>query len=163
MSEVRFARMEDIPSLIDLGRQIHVQSRYAWMQFNATRLWSSLEAAIDNKQHCLIVANQGREDASAQSATQEMIGALWAYAIALPFSSDFVAKIDYLYVLPRYRGTPVAMKMMAGFRRWAGNRQVSEISLLNAFGDDTAYSGKWLGKLGIKPVGGVHSMWLDRR
>jgi GNAT superfamily N-acetyltransferase len=162
MSEVRFARMEDIPSLIDLGRQIHVESRYAWIQFNATRLWNSLEAAVDNKQHCLIVAAHNHQGVSGQRSTQEVIGALWAHAMALPFSNDFVAHIDYLYVLPRFRGTPVAMKMMAGFRRWADNRQVSELSLVNAFGDGPAYSGRWLEKLGMKSVGGVHSMWMDR-
>lgn len=163
MSEVRFARIEDIPSLVDFGRKLHVQSRYAWMQFNATRLWNSLEAAISNKQHCLIVATRTHQETSAQGDTQEMIGVLWAYTVALPFSSDFVAHIDYLYVLARYRGTPVAMKMMAGLRRWANNRQVSELLLANAFGGDPTYSGKWLGKLGMKSVGGLHSMWMDRQ
>jgi GNAT superfamily N-acetyltransferase len=163
MSEVRFARADDLPVLVDLGRQIHVQSRYAWMQFNAARLWNNLEAAIDNKQHCLIVATSRNGEASTQAESDKLIGVLWAYAVSLSFSSDFIAQIDHLYVLPRYRGTPVAMKMMAGLRRWANNRQVSELLLANAFGSEQAYSGKWLGKLGLKSIGGMHSMWMDRQ
>ena len=161
MSQVRFANPADIPALMDLGRQIHAQSRYAWMQFNAIRLWTSLEAAITNKQHCIIVATDTgiENDASAAKLT----GVLWANAFGLPFSSERVAQIDYLYVTPKRRGTPTTMKMMAGLRRWAHNREVAEIVLKNAFGVDEVYSAKLLSKLGLKPVGGVHSMWVDRQ
>lgn len=162
MSEVRFAQLDDIPSLVDFGRHIHVQSRYAWMNFSASRLWSSLERAIDNKQHCLIVATNSQRISSALDTQPEMIGVLWAHAVPLPFSDDFVAHIDYLYVLPKSRGTPTAMKMMTGLRRWANNRQVSELLVSNAFGSEQGYSGKWLGKLGMSLVGGVHSLWMDR-
>jgi hypothetical protein len=160
MSQVRFARPEDIPALVDLGRQMHVQSRYTWMQFNAKRLWTCLEAAIANKQHCVIVATD--DGVESDASTANLSGVLWACAFGLPFSSEFVAQIDYLYVIPKRRGTPAAMKMMAGLRRWANNRQIAEILLPNAFGADEVYSTKLLGKMGLKAVGGVHSMWVDR-
>src|SRR5437870_7364023 len=128
MSQVRFAEAADIPALIELGRQMHVQSRYAWMLFNADRLWTFLEAVIANKQHCVIVA---ADDASPGAS---LTGALLASAQGLPFSSDFVAHIDYFYVVPRRRGTPAAMKMMAGLRRWANNREIAEILVSNSFG-----------------------------
>ncbi|HWW04217.1 hypothetical protein [Collimonas sp.] len=157
MSHVRFAEAADIPALIELGRQMHVQSRYAWMVFNANSLWKYLEAVISNKSHCVIVAS---DDASPGAS---LTGGLLAHAQSLPFSSDFVAHIDYFYVAPKRRGTPVAMKMMIGLRRWADNREIAEILLSNGFGTEQVYSGKLLTKLGLKAVGGVHAMWMDRK
>ena len=168
MSQVQFAQMQDIPSLVELGRQIHAQSRYAWMPFSAKRLWSALETAIPNKQHCLIVAlesslgHEADKGQSAHAGEATLMGVLWACAQALPFCNEFVAQVDTLYVMPKHRGSPVAMKMMTGLRRWANNRQVAEILIPNAFGVDQVYSAKLLGKLGLKPVGGVHSMWMER-
>lgn len=161
MSQVRFAEIQDIPGLVELGRQIHVQSRYAWMQFNASRLWTSLNAAIANKQHCVIVATDHAVEVDASSS--KLTGVLWGSAFGLPFSSERVVQINYLYVIPKRRGTPAAMKMMAGLRRWSHNREVAEILLPNAFGTDEVYSAKLLAKLGLKAVGGVHSMWVDRQ
>ena len=169
MSQVRFAKPQDIPALVNLGRQIHVQSRYAWMPFNATRLWTCLEAAIASKEHCIIVATRGTDKntinntSHSEDSSAALIGVLWGCAMALPFSSELVAQIDYLYVTPMYRGTPATMKMMAGLRRWAHNREVAEIVLPNAFGVDQVYSARLLSKLGLKPVGGMHSMWVDRQ
>lgn len=157
MSHVRFAEAADIPALIELGRQMHVQSRYAWMLFNADRLWTYLEAAIENKQSCVIVAG----DAAAPGAG--LTGALLAHALPLPFSSDFIAHIDYFYVVPKRRGSPIAMKAMAGLRRWAENREVAEIVLPNKYGMGQVYSTTFFTKLGLKVVGGVHAMWIDRK
>lgn len=172
MSQVRFATHQDIPALVEFGRQIHAQSRYAWMPFSAKRLWATLEKGLESKQHCLIVATASLPADAQQNNTQgsqhdhgslPLIGVLWASALALPFCNEFAAQIDTLYVVPLRRGSPVTMKMMAGLRRWANNRQIAEILIPNAFGVDQAYSAKLLGKLGLKPVGGVHSMWVDRQ
>ena len=171
MSQVRFAQHQDIPALVELGRKIHAQSRYAWMPFNSKKLWANLESAINNKQCCLIVATLDATSATSSNGEQEpqnynlrpIIGVLWAYTLSLPFCNEFVAQIDNLYVIPQYRGSPVTMKMLAGLRRWGNNRQVAEIIIPNTFGIDQAYSSKLLGKLGLKPVGGMHSMWVDRQ
>ena len=80
------------------------------------------------KQHCVIVAVQEA------AAGTPLSGLLLASAHQYSFANDFMAQIDYLYVLPAKRGTPAAMKMMAGFKRWAGNCEVGEISMANRFG-----------------------------
>jgi len=160
MSQVRFAQSEDIPALVDLGRQMHVKSRYAWMQFNAKRLWDSLEAAIPNTRHCLIVATSGAK--AGEVEFEKKIGVLWACITSLPFSRELIAQVDYLYVVPKWRGSPVAMKMMAGLRRWAQNREVGEIIINNTWASEQPYSGKFLNKLGIASIGTVHSIWMNR-
>ncbi|MGB4115455.1 MAG: GNAT family N-acetyltransferase [Polaromonas sp.] len=157
MTQVRFAQLSDIPAMVELGRQIHVQSRYGWMMYSASQTWKYLERVIPAKQNCVIVAVQVTP---AESTT---VGVLVATARQYPFSTDLCAHIDYLYVTPPKRGTPVAMKLVTAFRRWANNREVAEITITNQFGPGQAQSAKLFTKLGMPSVGGQHSMWVQRK
>lgn len=162
MTQVRFAQLSDIPAMVELGRHMHVQSRYGWMVYSASQTWKYLERVIPNKQCCVIVAVG--EGAGGQRYEQaELFGALLATARKYPFSADFAAHIDHLYVTPHKRGTPVAMKMVTAFRRWANNREVAEITISNQFGVGQAQSTKLFNKLGMSSVGGQHSMWVQRK
>ncbi len=159
MTKVRFADMSDIPSLVELGRQMHLHSRYAWMMFNATRLWTYLEHSITDKSFCVIVAAQNPDLAT---DTGRLEGVLVARVHGYPFSNDLLAQVDYLYVHPAARGSSAAMKMLSGFKRWAKNREVAEVIVPNRFGANEAYVTKFLTKLGMPAVGGLHAMWLPR-
>lgn len=154
MIQVRFAQLADIPAMVELGRQIHVQSRYGWMVYSASQTWKYLERAIPNKQCCVVVA---------VGTDADVCGVLLATVRQYPFSTDFCANIDYLYVTSPKRGTPTAMKMVTAFRRWANNREVAEITITNQFGLGQAQSAKLFNKLGMPPVGGQHSMWIQRK
>lgn len=156
MTSVRFAQASDIPVLVEMGRQIHVQSRYAWMNYSASRTWQHLERLLLSKQACVMVAMSPDENGVA------VCGVLLGTANPYPFSHDFVAEIDLFYVVPSKRGTPIAIKMVTAFRRWANNREVAEITLTNRFGTGEARTAKLFSKLGMPVVGGVHSMWVQR-
>lgn len=156
MTQVRFAQLSDIPAMVELGRHMHVQSRYGWMVYSASQTWKYVERLIPNKQCCAIVA-------VSEEADTGMCGVLLATARQYPFSTDFAAHIDYLYVMPRKRGTPIAMKMVTAFRRWANNREVAEITVANQFGAGQTQSSKLFNKLGMPSVGGQHSMWVQRK
>lgn len=151
MTQVRFAQLSDIPAMVEMGRQMHVQSRYGWMVYSASQTWKYLERVIPNKQCCAIVA---------VGTAADVCGVLLATARPYPFSTDFAAHIDYLYVAPPKRGTPVAMKLVTAFRRWANNREVAEITIANHFGSGQAQSAKLFTKLGMPSVGDQHSMWV---
>ena len=157
MSHVRFAQVADIPALVELGRQMHVQSRYAWLVFSASQLWQYLEQAMARKQFCVIVGLE-----SAQPNAQ-ITGGLLAHADSYPFSTEIVAALQYLYVVPQKRGSPLAMKMLIPFKKWAANREAAEITVINQFGVNQVQSAKLLAKLGMPLVGGQHSMWLERK
>ena len=154
MTSVRFAQASDIPALVELGRQIHVQSRYAWMNYSAGRTWQHLERLVSNRGACVIVATSHDENGTAVS------GVLIGTANQYPFNHDFVAEIELFYVVPHKRGTPLAMKMVTAFRRWANNREVAEITITNQFGTGEARTARLFSKLGMPAVGGVHSMWV---
>lgn len=157
MSTVQFATPSDIPLLVELGRQMHVQSRYSWMPYSASQTWAYLERIIPAKQHCVMVAHSSNR----HEAT--ICGVLVATVTPYHFSRDLQARVDYLYVLPPQRGTPVAMKLVTAFRRWASNREVAEITLPNTFGAGQGATAKLFSKLGMPPVGSLHSTWVQRK
>lgn len=123
------------------------------MVYGSSRTWKYLERAIPSKDSCAIVA-LGSDGA--------FCGTLLATARQYVFSNDFSATVDYFYVLPAKRGTPVAMKMLTAFKRWAGNREVAEIRISNHFGGDSTKSARLFAKLEMTPIGGQHSMWTQR-
>lgn len=157
MTTCRFAELADLPAMVALGRQMHVQSRYGWMQYRASQVWKYLETTIPSKQCCVIVA-------LATTATEAAVcGVLVATARQFPFSFDFVAQVDYLYLVPSQRGTLTAMKMLTAFKRWANNREVTEILIPNNFGTGQAYTDKLFTKLGMTAVGNMHTLWMQRK
>lgn len=155
MMDVRFATGADIPALVALGRSMHVESRYGWMVYSADRAWKRLENMLARNDCCVMVA---ADDVGELSGF--LIGTVSEYA----FAHDFVANLDFVYLVPARRSGLTAMKMFTAFRRWAINREVAEIVLSNRFGaENEAYVSKLFAKLGMPAVGGVHSTWIERR
>ncbi len=144
MTELRFAQPADIPALVELGRTIHVQSRYGWMVYSASRTWAYLERILASKQHCVMVAVRD----------EQVVALLAASAQQYPFGNDFSAQIEVFYVVPVMRGSPIAMNMLGALRTWANNRDVVEIWMLDRFGSETGYTAKLFKKLGMPSAGG---------
>ena len=151
-TKYRFALSSDIPALVEFGRDIHVQSRYAWMQYSASRTWELLEKILPNKQYGLMIAEKNGE----------VVGVLLALAQQYFFNHDFHAQIELFYVRPELRGTRVAMELLGACRRWADNRSVTELWLLDRFAEPSAYNRKLWSRLGLSAIGSVHSRWMDR-
>ena len=42
---VRFAIKGDVPALVELGREAHVESRYAWLSYSPERTWEQIDKA----------------------------------------------------------------------------------------------------------------------
>lgn len=154
MMDARFAVKADIPALVELGRSMHVESRYGGMVYGADRAWKRFEDTIDCKDFCvMVVENDDGELAGF------LVGSVSEYA----FAHDFVANLEFLYLLPARRSGLTAMKMLAAFRRWAKNREFAEIMLCNRFGANESYITKLFAKLGMPVVGGVHAAWVANR
>lgn len=155
MTTVRFATNADIPALVALGRSMHVESRYGWMVYSADRAWRRLEEMIGRSDCCVMVA---------VDEIGELCGFLIGTVSEYAFAHDFVAQLDFIYLVPVRRSGLTAMKMLTAFKRWAMNREVAEIVLSNRFGaENEAYVSKLFSRLGMPAVGGVHTMWIERR
>ena len=87
---------------MELGRTIHVESRYGWMVYSANRTWNYLKSILASKQHCVMMAVR----------EEQVVALLAASAQQYPFGNDFAAQIEVFYVVPALRGGPIAMSML---------------------------------------------------
>jgi len=149
---VRFAIKADVPALVELGREAHVESRYAWLSYSPERVWEQIDKAIQRNHHCCLVAHD---------AKQEPYGFLHGYAEEYFFARARAARLEFLYILPKRRGGLDAMKMLAGFRQWAVKKEVVEIRIDSAMGVETTRTDRLFKRLGFQMVGGNYSRWID--
>jgi hypothetical protein len=154
MSLIRLAIAEDLPDLVELAQQAHLESRLAWIPFRAQRLWRTLETRISNSNHCLIVA---------YNPNYELIGFLHGQLERYDFASASLARLQHWYVSPKVRGSLVAMKMFTGFQQWAQQKQVVELVVTAQFDNarTDAQTIKLLQKLGLKQSGITFNRWIE--
>ena len=154
MTQIRFAIVEDLPAIVELAPRAHQESRFASIPFKARRLWSALETHIQRGNSCVLVAYDAHND---------LIGFLLGHLQRYDFASSSMACLQHWYVTPENRGSFVAMKLFAGFKQWARQREAVEILIKVQF--DTQRIDKAtlriLQKSGVKPVGTVMSRWVD--
>jgi hypothetical protein len=152
MTQLRFAEVADIPQLVELGREIHAQSRYVSLPYGAKHTWGYLERVIPSKQHCLIVAERDGE----------LRGVLLASAKPYLFCAEVSAQIEVFYLQPTLRGTPVAVRMLAALRRWSENRDVAEIWMLDQWAANAERNKPLFERLGMAGAGRLRSRWVQR-
>lgn len=156
MSNVRFAQIGDIPALVELGREIHAKSRYAWMPFDANRLWLALEIAIQDSGQCVIVASDYRDLGA------RVFAGIWAKVVAPEFTREFFADVVYLYSRPERRGSPSVMKMLVGMRTWARNRKCCCIRISRRPMPAHLMKTEFLERLGFQISNESVELWLPR-
>ena len=148
---VRFATPADLPELVDMARQAHLESRYAWMSFNARNCWRFLVERLTLSSACVMVAQRDGV----------LIGGLVADTQTHWFSGTHCASLRVLYVLPAHRGGLDAVKMLHGLRQWANNRQCAELRIEETFMAPDAKLERLMRKLGYQATGKAWSSWLS--
>jgi len=119
---------------------------------NTKQTWTYLEQALPRKECCVMVVEQDGD----------FVGVLIATARQYAFNVAFHAQIEVFYVVPARRRTAVAMQLMGAFRRWATNRDVVEIWLMDNFNAPSEYNRKLFARMGIPAIGALHSKWVER-
>jgi hypothetical protein len=148
---VRFAIAADLPDLVELVRQAHLESRFAWMSFNARQTWRYLERRMPRNDTCMLVAHRDGE----------CIGGLLADSQTHWFSGTKFVSMKALYIQPPHRGGLHAAKMLHGLQQWAGVAHAAEVRIdENFLGPDPKLE-RLLGKLGYQSTGKVWSTWLN--
>jgi GNAT superfamily N-acetyltransferase len=154
MSNIRFATPADIPALIEMGRTAHAESIQAHFSFKPERLVQQLRACIDppNPRYCLFVAE--REG--------QLVGAIWGFVDQHYFSDARVATELMFYVRADYRGSPIAVRLITAYRRWAENRGVQEIMICMTTGHDIEKFDRFLKRAGFTHVGGNYRIQVSK-
>jgi GNAT superfamily N-acetyltransferase len=112
--KIRPAVLDDLPTLLALGRQMHAESpRFNALTFDDTKVLELLTSAIDDDRYLLIVVDDGDGG---------LVGGFIGYMTPLWFSHDEVAADLALFVDPDRRGGIVAAHLMKAYSEWAAAR-----------------------------------------
>jgi L-amino acid N-acyltransferase YncA len=154
---IRFATINDIPTLVELGRYFHSITRFQSFDFNAERVGMQLRSVIEAGQdmrgtHCCFVA---------QDRDGVVIGALIGCVERHFFSDRLVASIIHYDVLPERRMSGAALRLMSSFRKWAENRGAVELSAGVNSGTHIDKTDKFLRRLGFVQTGGNYALALN--
>jgi len=152
--KIRFAKMEDVPALVELGRAIHAVTRFKQFEFKPERVVGNLTAVIQDKRgiYCFLVA----EDASGK-AVGGLVGCLERHV----FSDQMVATLVHYDVLPEKRMGGAGLRLLTAFRRWAENRGAFELSAGISSGTDLNKMDRFMRRLGFELTGGNYSLMLE--
>lgn len=118
MTNVRYARMSDVPALVELGRRMHAESpRFVRLAFDPQRLAGVATNLIPNKDCCILVGdNDG-----------PLIGMFVGFVMQHFFSTASYASDMALYVTPEERGGSLAVRFLRRFESWSRDKGAAEL------------------------------------
>lgn len=149
---LRAATTEDVPALIELGRQVHAESRYAALAYDEARLKQTLGGLIDLQargSHFVLLAEDGKG-----AVIGGLIGGLEPYF----FTSALAAKSMLLWVAPAWRGSAAALRLINAFKLWATKKGAAEVCILVSSGVTIGRTDRFLRRLGFAQTGGNYAM-----
>ena len=145
--KIRFARHEDIPVLVELGRRFHAMTRFAVYDYDAERVAQHLRAVLDDTRgrYCFLVAEDG-----GGRPVGGLIGCIERHF----FSDKPVASVIHYDVLPEKRMGGAGLRLLIAFRKWAENRGAVELNAGVNSGVDMDKMDRFLRRLGFRLTGG---------
>lgn len=153
--KLRFATRADLAAMIELGRGIHAESRFAAMPYDPGKLATALENVIVQQSRgsqCFLVV-ENREG----HIIGGLIGALEEYFFTRAQSANTIL----IWVDPAYRGTAAALRLINSFREWAVKHRAHEVCVLIASGVSIVRTDRFLRRLGFAQTGGNYTMKLS--
>lgn len=153
---IRFARLEDIPTLIEIGRAYHSESRFKVYDYDLEKLTASLKALIEDATgtRCFFVADDKE---------QKPYGVLLGHIESYFFSNLPVAQTILFWVHPEHRGGSAAVKLVTAFKKWAENRNAFEIAIGVNSAVHVNRADRFFKKLGFQLTGGNYSYMVMAR
>lgn len=151
---VRFATSQDVDGVVELGRAMFLRSRFEHLSFDWAKSRQLAQHAADHPAYMLGVA---------ESSTGELAGFHMANVDRYIFCDELVAQSIAYFVLPRYRGTSAALRLLQIFWRWAEKRGAREIVLGTGISDGASLQAmdRFVRRAGLHQVGGLYGRWLE--
>lgn len=151
--KVRFATLEDIPLILDMGEAMVAESRFQPYGLNREKTASVLVSMIGQPKHSTILL--------AERGDGETVGMLAGYVVDFFFCDALIAQDRFFFVKPEARGSSAAVKLLLAFRRWAEARKVRELNLNMSVAVEMRRFNKMMTKLGFRCSGSNFSLPLD--
>lgn len=140
---IRPATHADLPRLLELGAQMHAESRYRVLAFSAARAERTLQMLLDSPNGFLWVAADGGA----------VTGGLAAMSVPHWASDDEVATDLALFVAPDARGGLTAARLVTRYREWARERGAVIVDMGVSTGVHPEQTARLLERLGARRIG----------
>lgn len=147
--EIRCLEYADIPETVELARKFVEESAFSRFQFSHEKMAANLSLAVTHPHiaFCHVVEHEGR-----------LVGALVGYISEFFFGPDLIASDSGWFVLPEYRGSRSAVKLLKNFEKWAKANGAKEVAMGVSTDVSPEKTGALLQKLGYKHVGGNYKL-----
>ncbi len=152
MSGVRKATEEDIPAILPMLRQLHLESVFRDVPLDETKLSKFLMQCLDRQNHACVLLHE--------SAPLQIGGILIGYCEPYWFSPQMGARDLVLYVRPERRGSLIAYRLWSKFKLWATEVGAHVLWMGTASGIAPQLSRKFYLGLGMQEVGSLYRMKL---
>lgn len=148
---VRPSREADIDRVVEMGREMHGESAYAFLPYDADKVRALVARIIEHPEsYCGLVVEDG----------QRVVGILGGYLTDYFFCDEKLACDLVVFVEPEYRGSPAAGRLIHGFCEWARQRGAREVCLGLSTQFKTEHVDRFYRALGFTPVGGLYKLRL---
>lgn len=143
--KIHLSELTDIDDIMALGARMHQESRFRIYPAHVDKSRASIEKLINNPLvGCVLLARNHAGIA---------VGMLAGYVVDYFFSDALVAQDSYFFVAPEYRGSSAALKLLIAFRRWAENRNASELCINMSVDVDQERFNRFMTHLGFRNCG----------
>lgn len=142
---IRAATLQDLPRLVDLGRVMHSESRFADIELVPAKLESTLRHAIF--MGGVFVAERDGV----------IIGGFAGVIVEYFFSTERMACDLAIFVEPTKRGGFTAAALISAFKIWARRQGAKRIELGVSTGVHTEKTGALFERLGLKRQGALYT------
>lgn len=147
--EIRCLEYADIPETVELARKFVEESAFSRFTFSHEKMAANLSMSITHPHmaFCHVVEHEGK-----------LVGALVGYISEFFFGPDLIASDSGWFVLPEYRGSRSAVRLLKNFERWAKANGAKEVAMGVSTDVSPEKTGALLQKLGYKHVGGNYKL-----
>lgn len=148
---VRPGRIEDIERAVEMGRQMHAGSAFAFLPYEPEKVRALMTRIIEHPEtFCGLVAEH----------EHQVVGMLGGYLTDYFFCDEKLACDLVVFVEEDYRGSSAAARLIRGFCDWARERGAREVCLGLSTRFKPEHVGRFYRALGFTPVGGLYKLRL---
>ena len=138
-------------NILQLGKRMHEESSYASLPFDAEKAAGAImQLVVDNDSGFGVIAY---DEDTPVGLIAGGIGSRW-------FSPSLYAYDHVWYVVPEYRGSRTAIRMLKMFESWAKDQGAEELWMGVTTNIDPERTGSLFTRLGYEHVGGNYKAVL---
>lgn len=143
---IRHATPSDIPTIVELGHVMHLESRFKALPYASDKVARIFAQLLESKSFVMVAEKDG-----------QIVGAMAAIVMELWFSTAKTAQDFGLFIHPNHRGGMLAVRLLKRYAEWAQAQGAHAVEMGINTGFKVEETGRLLGHLGFTQVATLHS------